>query len=474
MMRRLYFKILLHWVVALIVTEALIFGLFLFIVKDGHRAYVVESIGRNTLIARDYVEAAIAGCPVKGEDVGTVMRDAVERLGASAHAKVWINRTDGTLLAASFAGDIKVPEVDSGKSANYEKATINVEVGPKRLSYSTVPITLGNPLEGTATLHILTEREPGRFPHGKFGAGLALIGVVIAVFAIPLSRHITRPLKRLQESALRIAGGDLSARADIRGKDEIGRLGQAFNSMAETVERMIQAGKELTANVSHELRSPLARIRVAGECLKDSVARGDTSDSAELLEGMWEDIAEADQLIGRILDYSKLDLHEPVPVTTEVWPATILDGLLKAMRPQFKTKEITVEIEVEPQLSVAGDEEWLRAAFKNLLENAARYTSEGGRVRISMRSENDAVMLEVTNSSPPLLAEDLERIFNPFYRGKGATGEGTGLGLAITKKIIALHQGDIGARNTPQGFQVWLRLSRFTAEGSVLISGRSD
>jgi len=140
---------------------------------------------------------------------------------------------------------------------------------------------------------------------------------------------------------------------------------------------MIRAGKELTANVSHELRSPLARIRVAGECLKDSVARGDTSDSAELLEGMWEDIAEADQLIGRILDYSKLDLHEPVPVTAQVWPATILDGLLKAMRPQFKTKEITVEIEVEPQLSVAGDEEWLRVAFKNLLENAARYTSEG-------------------------------------------------------------------------------------------------
>jgi len=144
------------------------------------------------------------------------------------------------------------------------------------------------------------------------------------------------------------------------------------------------------------------------------------------------------------------------------------------MRPQFKTKEITVEIEVEPQLSVAGDEEWLRVAFKNLLENAARYTSEGGRVRISMHSENDAVMLEVTNSSSPLLAEDLERIFNPFYRGKGATGEGTGLGLAITKKIIALHKGDIGARNTPQGFQVWLRLSRFTAERSMLISGRSD
>jgi two-component system sensor histidine kinase CpxA len=466
MMRRLYFKILLHWCVALMVTAILAFALVFLLVKDGHHASVTASVGRTTLIARDYVEAASAGGTARDEEPGAVLRRAVRQVAQSAHAKVWISRTDGIPLAASFPGEVKVPGDAPGLSGRYGDATVIVEAGPNRLSYATVPLTPGTSGAERAWLHILTEREPGRFPHSAFAAGLTLICVMVAAIAVPLSQHITKPLNRLHESALRIAGGDLSARADVQGKDEIGRLGLAFNSMAETVERMIRAGKELTANVSHELRSPLARIRVAGECLKDSVARGDTSDSAELLEGMWEDIAEADQLIGRILDYSKLDLHEPVPVTTQVWPATILDGLLKAMRPQFKTKEITVEIEVEPQLSVAGDEEWLRVAFKNLLENAARYTSEGGRVWISMRSENDAVMLEVTNSSSPLLAEDLERIFNPFYRGKGATGEGTGLGLAITKKIIALHQGDIGARNTPQGFQVWLRLSRFSAEGS--------
>ena len=469
MMRRLYFKILLYWVVALIVTEALVFGLSLLVTRDAHRAYVVEAIGRTTLIARDYVEAAVAGYPVNGAEAGDAVRGAVKRLGRTAHARVWISSADGTPLAASFTGDIKTPEVSPEKSAGYENALINVEIGPGRLSYATVPLTLVNSPDGKATLHILTERQPGRFPHGKFGAGLALIGIVVAAIAIPLSRHITKPLKRLQVSALRIAGGDLSARTDVQGDDEIGKLGTAFNSMAETVERMVRAGRELTANVSHEMRSPLARIRVAGECLKNAVARGDTADSEELLEGMWEDIEEADRMIGRILEYSKLDLHDPVPATSQVWPGTILDGLLKSMRPLFRLKGVAVKTEIEPRLSVAGDEEWLRTALKNIIENAARYTPDEGLVRVLLRSEDNTVLLEVTNTSPPLLLEELGKIFNPFYRGKGAIGDGTGLGLAITKKIITLHRGDIGARNTPQGFQVWLRLFKFTADDDISI-----
>lgn len=468
-MHHLYFKILLHWIVALVVTEILIFGLFILVAKDGHRSYVVESVGRTTLIARDYLETALAGDSAHAGNTGAALQSAVHRLGTSAHAKIWVSGIDGAVLAASFAGEINAPEVTPVTPARYEDAAIYLEVGPKRLSYSRIAVAFGNPEHKKATLHILTEREPGRFPHGRFAAGLALIGVVIAIFAIPLSRHITKPLRHLQESALRIAGGDLSARADVRGNDEIGRLGKAFNSMAETVERMVRAGKELTANLSHEMRSPLARIRVAGECLKESTARGDTADSQELLEGMWEDIDEADRMIGRILDYSKLDLHDPAPATLEIWPAAILDGLLKSMRPLFRSKQVTVATELEPRLSVAGDEEWLRAAFKNLLENAARYTPEGGEVSVCMRPEGNRVVIEVTNTSLPLAPGDLERIFEPFFRGPGSRDDGTGLGLAITRKIITLHRGEIRAENTPRGFQIRLELAKMAAEGSVTI-----
>jgi len=498
MKRSLYFKILTHWVGTLVVTEILVFGLFVLVVKDGHRSYVQESIGRSTLISRDFLEAAIArasqgaaadgarsgkaeasahpsgagvgaqtssagaGAHSSGADAGAALREAVHRLAANAHAKVWVSRGSAAVppLAASFAGAVQEPQTSPENSARVEGALITVGVGPDRLSYATVPVNLGSPLGGEATLHILSEREAGRFPHGRFGAGLALIGAFVALIAIPLTRHITRPLKRLQDSALRIAGGDLASRADVQGSDEIGRLGLAFNSMAQTVERMVHAGRELTANVSHEMRSPLTRIRVAGECLKGAVFRGDSADAEELLAGMWEDIEEADRMIGRILEYSKLDLQESDPAQREVSPDALLRGLLKTMTPLFRAKMVAVELAVEPGLSVTGDEEWLRAALKNLLENAARYTPEGGRVRVSLRPEGRAVRFEVTNSCAAVDAEDLERIFDPFYRGKGSSSEGTGLGLAITRKIVLMHQGDIGARNTPEGFQVWLWLPR--------------
>lgn len=188
--------------VTLVVTEILVFGLFVLVVKDGHRCYVQESIGRSTLISRDFLEAAVAVAPRgaagagagsrkvaagahpvvagvgthSGADAGTALLDAVRRLAANAHAKVWVSIGSAPPLAASFAGEIKEPQTSPGNSAPVEGALITVGVGPDRLSYATVPVNLGAPLGGEATLHILSEREAGRFPHGRFGAGLALIG----------------------------------------------------------------------------------------------------------------------------------------------------------------------------------------------------------------------------------------------------------------------------------------------------------
>lgn len=296
-------------------------------------------------------------------------------------------------------------------------------------------------------------------PPGAFAGGLALIGTLLGLLAWPVSLRITQPLERLEASALRIAGGDLTARVEITGEHMIGRqLGNAFNIMAETVERMVRGGKELTANISHELRSPLARIRIAGECLKDALDRGDPKDAQEMLTAMWEDIEEADRMIGRILEFSKVDLHEPLPMTEEVAPAVIVEGLARTLAPLVRSNRIEIVFDLDPVARVPGDEEWLRAAFKNLLENALRHTREGGVVDVSVRREADTVVVEVTNPFTPVDPKELEFIFKPFYRGKDSIGEGSGLGLAIVKKIVGLHHGEVGARNVPEGFQVWVRL----------------
>lgn len=296
-------------------------------------------------------------------------------------------------------------------------------------------------------------------PPGAFTGGLVLIGTLLGLLAWPVSRRITQPLECLEASALRIAGGDLSARVEITGEHMIGRpLGNAFNIMAETVERMVQGGKELTANISHELRSPLTRIRIAGECLKDALDRGDSQDAKEMLQAMWDDIDEADRMIGRILEFSKLDLHEPLPMKDEVVLAGIVEGLVRTVAPLARMKRIDIGLDLDPAVQVPGDVEWLRSVLKNFLENALKYTREGGSVQVSVRRGNGEALVEVTNTFEPVEPEELELIFKPFYRGKTSNGEGTGLGLSIAQKIVELHQGEVGARNVPEGFQVWVRL----------------
>lgn len=306
-------------------------------------------------------------------------------------------------------------------------------------------------------LFILVKTEA--LPSGAFVVGLAAIGALLALLAVPASLRITKPLERLEESALRIAEGDLSARAEVVGEHMIGRqLSIAFNIMAERVERMVRGSKELTANISHELRSPLARIRIAGECLKDALDKGNAKDAQEMLDAMWEDIEEADRMIGSILELSKLDLHEPLPVLNEATPAEIIEGLVRTMTPHARMKRIEIKLDLDPSIRVAGDEEWLRVVFKNLLENALRYSPEEGAVQIAVRRSGKEAIIEVTNTCPPLEAEELELIFKPFYRGKTSRGEGTGLGLSIVQKIVGLHHGQIGARNVPDGFQIWVSL----------------
>ena len=301
--------------------------------------------------------------------------------------------------------------------------------------------------------------QTGACHPGAFAGGLALIAALLVLLAWPVSLRITKPLERLEDSALRIARGELSARVEISETHVIGKqLGDAFNIMAETVERMVRGGKELTANISHELRSPLARIRIAGECLKEALERGNPEEAQEMLQAMWEDIEEADRIIGRILEFSKVDLHEPLAMAEQVAPAQIVEGLARTLTPFARSKGIEIGVDLDQGVRVVGSEEWLRAAFKNLLENALRHTAAGGSVQVSVRSGDGCVLLEVTNSFAALEPEELELIFKPFYRGRTCNGEGTGLGLAIVRKIVGLHHGEVGARNVPKGFQVWIRL----------------
>jgi signal transduction histidine kinase len=224
------------------------------------------------------------------------------------------------------------------------------------------------------------------------------------------------------------------------------------------VEIMIKGGRELTANLSHELRTPLARIRIAEQLLKEKLERDDYEDWARHLKDIREDIEELDHLIGRILDLSKLDIHE-TPITRKPLDlSAMIEVLLERFAPTISQKGLRLKQELLEDQPYEGDREMFRTVLSNIIGNAVKYTPKGGELSVEMQAEEGDLTISVTNTFEAIPEEDLARIFEPFYQAKKTPEAGSGLGLAITKKIIEKHGGKIEAHNVSEGLKIEIHL----------------
>jgi two-component system sensor histidine kinase CpxA len=460
---KLYIKIFLSFLLVLIVTLVLIFAIFVIAAGRDFHSRMGHYVRAHVLITKELVEDKIKsnpGVPVSGNED---LRKVIGRLGQAYSSKVWLTGADGKPLMKSFSGDI--PKTLSDFRWKRVKEARNFELYRRMKRgwqwYAIIPTRIQ---EGqTGRLHLFFERPEKEHPEG-FGLALIIIGIVVALLVLPISRYITKRVKALSESASQIAEGDLSHRATVKGKDEIGELGRTFNRMAAKLERMIEGGKELTANVSHELRTPLARIRVAEELLRGKLEKHENKDWERHADDIKEDIEELDFLIGQILDLSKMDLHD-APLNMEIIdPSEIVNELLERLENSIKRKGLNLTRELSFEPPFIADKGALRTAISNLLENAVKFTPEKGDVSVKMRPENGWLRISVTNSSEPMPEDDLERIFEPFYRTEEALKKGSGLGLAITKKIIERHGGNIKAVNTEEGLQIQIKLPSAASE----------
>jgi two-component system sensor histidine kinase CpxA len=457
---KLYIKIFLSFLLVLIVTLVLIFAIFVIAAGRDFHSRMGHYVRAHVLITKELVEDKIKSNPGVPVSQNEDLRKVIGRLGQAYSSKVWLTGADGKPLMKSFSGDI--PKTLSDFRWKRVKESRNFELYRRMKRgwqwYAIIPTRIQ---EGqTGRLHLFFERPEKEHPEG-FGLALIIIGIVIALLVLPISRYITKRVKGLSESAFRIAEGDLSHRATVKGKDEIGELGRTFNRMAAKLERMIQGGKELTANVSHELRTPLARIRVAEELLREKLEKLEKLDSKDLdryMDDIREDIEELDSLIGQILNLSKMDLHD-APLNLEILdPSELINELLGRLENTIKRRGLNLTRELSFEPPFIADKGALRTAISNILDNAVKFTPEKGDLSVKMRSENGWLHISVTNSSDPMSEEGLEKIFEPFYRTKEALKKGSGLGLAITKKIVERHGGNIKAVNTEQGLQIQIRL----------------
>ncbi|HMN94205.1 MAG TPA: ATP-binding protein [Hydrogenophaga sp.] len=276
---------------------------------------------------------------------------------------------------------------------------------------------------------------------------LGLVALAVALGAYPIVRRLTQRLERLQKGVERWGEGDLSTRLPVQGQDEVAFLAQRFNAAAERVQTLLQSHKTLLANASHELRSPLARIRLGLELLGPQA--GDSRQRTEIARS----IDELDQLIDEILLASRLDLRDAND-SSALGPTEEVDMVGLAAEECARTgAELDIAPGVSPLL-VQGHPKLLRRLMRNLLENARRYgrpdTSGAGptreEVRMALwREPGGGISLAVEDRGPGVPAEHRDRIFEPFFRLPGSSERegGVGLGLALVRTIAERHGGRV-------------------------------
>ena len=298
----------------------------------------------------------------------------------------------------------------------------------------------------------------------QWGIALLVSGLICSL----LTRYITSPILRLREMSQKLAAGDLGARAApglARRQDEIGDLVRDFNAMASRIEELVSRQRRLISDVSHELRSPLARLNVALDLGRQR--KGD--DPA--FEQMQEDIQLLDEMIGRLLTVAKLDVSAPQVPMADVDLAELLSQIVRNAEFESQDQKGSITLTVSAPCVVRGSAELLHSAIENVVRNAVRYTENGTSVEVRLASEASSsganVRLVVRDYGPGVPDSELKNIFQPFYRVTGARDRqsgGTGLGLAIADRVIRLHGGTIRAENaTPHGLKIEIVLPQTSA-----------
>jgi two-component system sensor histidine kinase CpxA len=336
-----------------------------------------------------------------------------------------------------------------------------------RVRYGLVRVALVLPGSGGHNYIFATELPAG--PRAAFGMDKAAVALRFAVaFSVSgficylLTIYLTGPVLRLREAAQLLAQGKLSTRAatalEHRG-DELGALARDFNTMADRIEELISRQRQLIFDISHELRSPLARLNVALDLAKAGKAGNLPFDHMEC------DLVRLNEMIGRLLTIARLDAVSMQVEMTIVDMTEIARRIVDDAGFESQKRDVVVMFAAQDHYHVRGNAELLHSAIENVVRNAVRYTAVGTSVEISLRLEDKSqLLLEIRDHGKGVPEGDLRRIFQAFHRvaeARDRESGGVGLGLAIADRVIRIHGGTIRAENVqPPGLKVLIEIPR--------------
>jgi len=275
---------------------------------------------------------------------------------------------------------------------------------------------------------------------------LLLVALAVLLLSLMVSQIFTRPIDELSQGISRMTQGDLTSRVSVRGRNEFSQLAEAFNMMCERLERLDQTRNQFVSNASHELKTPLSTMKILSETLLYQ-EQCDLDMQKEFLSDINKEIDRLSSIINDLLTLVHLDDRG----VTKLQPTLLsldkqVQEAARRLRPLAETRNIMLEVSVRDQIETMGDPMKLEQVFYNLIDNAIKYTPQGGKVRVEVARAGKKAVVKVIDNGIGIPKADQLHVFDRFYRVDKARSRdtgGTGLGLAIVKQIVLLHEGSV-------------------------------
>ena len=381
------------------------------------------------------------------------VREYLENLQATQHVRAFLFNEQGEEVSHRGAPDWAMRVLSSGSPSPRDGFIIPA---PKVLKESRASS------DGQHRFTLVMGLPPG--PRVFLGPrGMPIPGLIIGVITSGLvcyllAWYLTQPIVRLRAATRQLAAGDLTARSGSpagKRRDEVAGLVRDFDAMAERLEMLVKAQSRLLNDISHELRSPLARLNVALGLARQRAG----VESADMLDRIELEASRLNELIGRILTLARLEDGEQRVPQTPVPLGELVSSVAEDAEFEAQERHCHVHTTIpEGDWGVRGNDSLLHSAVENVVRNAIRYTQEGTSVEIELTSEKRTggaeAVLRVSDSGPGVPEDALGKLFQPFYRLDDARGRltgGVGLGLAITERAVRFHGGKVSASNRAEG-----------------------
>lgn len=329
---------------------------------------------------------------------------------------------------------------------------------PKDEEINFRPIIVYGEIVGYAGLlspkHFLHRIQRQFVSQQKLALALSAAGMVLVVACIsfPLARRLVKPIRAMAQATHDISSGKYTTRISISSSDELGQLARDFNNMALTLEKHEKDRRQWVADISHELRTPIAILRGEIEALLDGIR----NINPETIRSLHVETLRLNRLVEDLYQLSLSDIGALTYRKEYLDLVSVLRDSMESYRAEFARKAIvlTKHIPEDSEVMVFADRERLNQLFANLFENSLRYTDEGGTFTVSLSHSKEQVAIDFQDSAPGVPEKELGRLFERLYRVEGSRSRmsgGAGLGLAICKNIVEAHEGSISANQSPLG-----------------------